>query len=268
MALNFSPNRISMRHALAEQRNIMGAVMLRDLRTRFFNHGLGFLLVPLFPFAHLLALILLNNVTGASFAYGDDINVFLVTGLIPTLSFMYVSRYMSMSLLMNKPMLAYPIIGMLEVVFGRAVLEVLSAIWMATAVGAVFLAVGSNPLPVYPVEAFAAFCVTLLLAVSVGLVVSIITMMSDAFATVWALFLIIFYVASGSFFVVSFLPELAVDILSWNPVLHCTEWMRTAYYPGYPDQVLDKGYVVSVAIGMLVLGLLMERVLRHRLLVG
>ncbi len=252
--------------ALAEQRNIMGAVILRDLRTRFFNHGLGFLIVPLFPFAHLFALLAIQKLFGRNFAYGDDTNVFLATGLIPTLTFMYVSRFMSISLLMNKPMLAYPIIGMLEILFGRAILETMSAIWMAVAVFAVLYAAGSDVFPADPVQAFAAFAVTLLLAISVGLVVSLIAMAFEGFVTIWALFLIVFYISSGSFYVVSFLPEIAVQVLSWNPVIHCTEWMRLAYYPGYPDQVLDKTYVISVALGVLVLGLICERVLRRNLL--
>ncbi|WP_165352737.1 ABC transporter permease [Loktanella sp. IMCC34160] len=264
----FISRRQSMLAALAEQRNIMGAVILRDLRTRFFNHGLGFLIVPAFPFVHLFALLLLHNLAGSEYAYGEDANVFLATGLIPTLSFMYVSRFMGLSLLMNRPMLAYPIIGMLEVVFARAILEILGAVWMAAAVISVLYAVGSDPLPADPVQAFLAFCTTLLLSVSVGLLVALVTAVFETFVTVWALTLILFYIASGSLFVVSLLPAQAVRILAWNPVLHCTEWMRTAYYPSYPEQVLDKGYLLAVAFGALVLGLAAERALRRRILGG
>ncbi|MEM8648655.1 MAG: ABC transporter permease [Pseudomonadota bacterium] len=262
------PKRQTLGQALAEQRNIMGAVILRDLRSRFFNHGLGFLIVPAFPFVHLLALLGIYGLFGRAAPFGDDLNLFLATGLIPTLTFMYVSRFMAVSLMENRQVLAYPIIGMLEVICARGLLEILSAIWMATAIVAVFYLLGLDPFPVYPVEAFKAFCVTLLLAISVGLIISLIAMVFVVFATVWALFLIVIYIASGSLFVVAFLPEAAVDILAWNPVLHCVEWLRTAYYPGYPDQVLDKTYLVSFAGASLTLGLLGERVLRAALLKG
>jgi capsular polysaccharide transport system permease protein len=264
-----APRRQGFRQALAEQRNIMGAVILRDLRTRFFNHGLGFLIVPAFPFVHLFALLFIYQVLArGTYAYGDDPSIFLGTGLIPTLIFMYMSRFMGLALLMNRPMLAFPIIRMLDVVLARAILEAIAAIWMVAAVFAVFFAVGSDPLPVYPVQAFLAFCVTLLLSVGIGLVVSLITLAFEAFATIWALVLIVLYISSGSLFVVSSLPEPFVSILSWSPMVQCTEWMRSAYYPGYPDQVLDKAYVVSLAFGSLVVGLVCERVLRHRFLMG
>lgn len=255
--------------ALVEQRNIMGAVILRDLRTRFFNHGLGFLIVPAFPFVHMFALLVIYGLLGrSSNGYGDDLRVFLATGLLPVITFMYVSRFMGVSLLMNRPMLAYPIIGVLEVVFARALLEIIGAIWMVAAVFLAFFALGADPMPTDPVEAFWAFCVTLLLSVSVGLLVSLITLVYDTFATVWALALIVVYIASGALFIVSLLPEVAINILAWNPVLHCIEWMRTAYYPSYPDQVLDKSYAIAFAVGSLLLGLLGERVLRHQLLQG
>lgn len=262
------PKRQTFREALVEQRNIIGAVILRDLRTRFFNHGLGFLVVPLFPFVHFIALLLIFGAMGRGGGYGDDLYMFLGTGLVPTLTFMYVSRFMGISLLMNRPMLAYPIIGMLEIVFGRALLEIVGAIWMVVAIFAVFYALGRDPIPADPVQAFFAFGVTLLLSISIGLIVALISAVSEAMATVWAISLIVFYLTSGSLFVVGFLPEIAVQILSWNPVLHCTEWMRLAYYPGYPDQVLDKGYLLSVAFGALVLGLVAERVARYKLLSG
>lgn len=262
------PKRQTFGQALIEQRNIMGAVILRDLRTRFFNHGLGFLIVPLLPFAHLFALVLIYGLFGNSFGYGEDMRIFFASGLIPTLTFMYVSRYMSYSLVINRPMLAYPIIGMMEIVLGRAFLEIMSAIWMAGAVFAVLFAIGSDPMPVDPVQAFFAFAVSLLLGVATGLVVCLITMVFETFATIWALLLIVFYLSSGSLFVASFLPEPVIKVLEWNPVLHATEWMRLAYYPGYPDQVLDKTYVISVAVGLLVLGLFGERILRRRRLMG
>lgn len=246
----------------------MGAVILRDLRSRFFNHGLGFLVVPLFPFFHLVILLVVRQVAGTPGMYGDDVNVFLATALIPTLTFMYISRFMSISLVMNRPMLTYPIVKILDVVFARAFLEGIAALWMAAAVMGVLAAVGSSPLPHDPVAAVTGFAATLYLAISAGLGVSLLALAFAPFVTVWALTLVVVYVSSGALFVVSFLPELAVRILAWNPVLHCTEWMRSAYYPGYPTQVLDKPYVLICATALLVAGLVAERLGRRRLLAG
>lgn len=258
--------RKSARQALREQGNIITAVILRDLRSRFFNHGLGFLIVPLFPFVHLAALLIINNLMGRAVIYGDDLNVFLGTALIPTLTFMYVTRFMSMSLIENTQMLSYPIINILDIVFARAILEILAAIYMIIAVFVVFSLMGSDPYPADIVEACKAFLATAYLSLSVGIIVSLLSKRSVTFLFIWSLFLIIVYILSGAFFVGSFLPEQVLMILSWNPVLHCTEWMRLAYFPGYSDQVLDKTYLLGFATTCLIGGLLGERLFRRQLM--
>ncbi|WP_236776042.1 hypothetical protein [Agrobacterium tumefaciens] len=69
--------RTSIRNALSEKKNVMTAVILRDMRSRFFNHGLGFLLVSLWPLAHMLILLTIYTVMGRKTPYGDSLNVFL-----------------------------------------------------------------------------------------------------------------------------------------------------------------------------------------------
>jgi ABC-type polysaccharide/polyol phosphate export permease len=63
-------------------------------------------------------------------------------------------------------------------------------------------------------------------------------------------------------------PEIARYYLSFNPVLHAVEWMRSAYYPDYGSLVLDKTYLLYWGIGTVFVGLGLERLLRGRLLGG
>src|SRR4051794_32111287 len=93
--------------ALIDTKNVMSAVVLRDIRTRFFNHGLGFIIAPLWPLIHMALLILIHTVGNQSPLYGESPALFYATGLVPTLTFMYVSRYMAWSLMQNRAMMAY-----------------------------------------------------------------------------------------------------------------------------------------------------------------
>ncbi len=249
--------------ALRERKDVMLAVMLRDMRTRFFNHGLGFLIVPLWPLAHLLALLAIYNFGGRRAPYGTGLRLFFVTGLIPTLSFVYVSRFMAISILANKNMMAFPIVKPIDIMGARAALEMVGSCLMVAMVFIFLLVVGDNPVPYDIPEAVSAFFAVLLLAVGVGSVVSVLVMTNYLLMTAYSLFMILMYILSGTLFVVSSLPAPLIKILSWNPVLHCVEWMRTAYFPSYPTQVLDKGYPIKFALCSLLLGLLLERVLRR-----
>lgn len=252
--------------ALREKRNVMTAVMLRDMRTRFFNHGLGFLIVSLWPLAHMLILIGIYRMLGRTAPFGDSMPVFFITGLIPSLTFMYVSRFMSLSLILNRPMLAFPVVKVLDIMAARAFLEIIAAFLMLFFVFTILLLSGDDPFPHDPFQAFYAYLALLLLAIGIGSLAGVITMFFSFFATIYGLTMILVYILSGTLFVAAALPEALVYPLSFNPVLHAVEWMRIAYYEGYSDRILDKEYLIGFGMTSLSLGLLMERMLRRIML--
>lgn len=255
-------SRLSFLAAMRRKWAVMRAVMLRDMRTRFFNHGLGFLIVVLWPLSHLLILLFIYKLLGRSAPYGESLDIFFATGLIPTLSFVYVSRFMAWSLSLNRPMLVLSVVRPSDILFGRALLEILASCMMAFLTFMVLLAFGESPVPHDVVAAVSAFAATLLLAVGTGMIIGVIGQLVPFLLTLYALAMILVYILSGTLFVVSALPASISYALSWNPVLHGVEWMRAAYFLGYPDQVLDTTYLIGFALGSIFLGLAFERLLR------
>jgi capsular polysaccharide transport system permease protein len=262
ISLPQQPFHISFAAAVRRKWYVMRAVMLRDMRTRFFDHGLGFLVVVLWPLSHLAILLMIYAMAGRTAPYGDNLEIFFATGLVPTLSFVYVSRFMALSLVMHRSMLAFPVVQPSDILFGRALLEILASCAMAFLTIALLAVLGDNPMPADMVAAASAFCAILLLAVGVGILVGVIGAIFPFFVTIYSLSIILVYILSGTLFVVSALPAKISYALSWNPVLHGVEWMRTAYFIGYPDQILDIDYLIGFALGAIFLGLLLERLLR------
>lgn len=262
LSLPQQPSPVSFPAALRRKWHVMHAVMLRDMRTRFFDHGLGFLVVVAWPLAHLVALLLIYTALNRTAPYGDNLEIFFATGLIPTLSFMYVSRFMALALVTHRPMLAFPVVRPSDILFGRALLEILASCIMAFLTFMLLIVLGKNPVPIDLVAAASAFFVMLLLAVGCGIVAGVIGAIVPFFVTIYSLFMILIYILSGTLFVVSALPAKISYALSWNPVLHSVEWMRTAYFIGYPEQVLDINYLIGFSLGAIFLGLLLERLLR------
>lgn len=260
--------RLGWRAAFASKANVTRAVILRDVRTRYFDHGLGFLIVPLWPIVHLLVLSSFNTLMGRPSPFGESPLIFFATGLLPTLIFMYVSRFMSTSLIENKPMLAFPVVRVVDIVFARAYLEIVGAILAGVLIAAVFLSIGEDPFPADPFQAIYALVGITLLSVGAGIIVSVLSLVSPFFVTVYMLFLVIVYVGSGALFVPTYMPSPVTTVLEWNPLTHAIEWLRTAFYEGYPRQILDKSYLFVCAAGSIFFGLTLERVLRQRLLVN
>ncbi|WP_421423119.1 ABC transporter permease [Agrobacterium rosae] len=256
----------TLRDALSEKRNVMTAVILRDMRSRFFDHGLGFLIVALWPLAHMLILLGIYSAMGRRSPYGDSMNVFFATGLIPTLAFMYISRFMSLSIILNKPMLAFPVVNVLDIMLARSFLEVIAAFVTLVLMFITLISLGDNPFPIDPFVAAEAYGASILLGVGVGSLAGVVAMLFPLFVTVYALLMIIVYLTSGTLFVTLTLPDIVLYVLSWNPVFHLVEWMREAYFLGYNSRILDKQYVVWFGITSLFLGFALERLLRMKML--
>lgn len=265
-----SPTRaeVSVRIGLRRQINVMHAVILRDIRSRYFNHGLGFLIVPLLPLAHIALLLGIYKAIGKPAQFGDDLTLFFATGLIPALTFSYLSRYMSTSVLSNKNMLSFPAVQLLDIILARCALEFIGIVIAVFLVVVLLLSAGSDPSPVDVGAAISAFFFSVCLGLGVGIIVSTITAIFPFFAILYSLFCVLIYLSSGGPIYLHVFPEQVVYFATYNPVFQAVEWMRSAYYVGYPTQDLDKTYLIQWSISSLAVGLVMERYLKQQILNG
>lgn len=249
--------------ALRQKRNVMGAVMLRDMRTRFFNHGLGFLIQSLWPLVHILVVITINTFTGRAAPYGESPLIYFGAGLIPTITFMYISRFMSYSIIFNTSMLSFPIVKVTDILIARAFLELIAGFITLFLLFLIFVVLGLSPYPANPAEAVMAYFATILLAIGIGTISGVITSFLPFFATVYALMGIIVYLSSGALFVTPNLPDQIAIPLSYNPIVQCVEWMRVAYFENYNDRLLNREYLLAFGLGSLFIGLAGERLSRR-----
>jgi capsular polysaccharide transport system permease protein len=254
------------RDALARQCRVIFALMLRNLRTRFFGHGLGYLIAIGWPLVHILCLVLVGVFTKRAPPLGGSIALFIGVGTVPFMTFSYLSRFMMMSVMTTRPLLAFAEVKVLDVLFASALLEILASCCVTIIL--LLLAV-SYDLPVMPadtVEAACAFAVAVLLGLGFGLLNGVIALVLPLWATVWSLCLIVLYVTSGVLFVPNALPEPLRTVAGYQPFLQVVDWMREAYFGEYTSAVLDRSYAVRWALGATFAGLLIERATRGRIL--
>ncbi|MEL6217568.1 MAG: ABC transporter permease [Pseudomonadota bacterium] len=254
--------------ALTASARVIAAVMLRDIRTRFFNHGLGYLVAILWPIAHILILLAFYTLLGRHAPYGESIALFFATALTPFMAWNYMSRFIMLSLVMNRPLLAFPAVKILDILYGRALLELLASAAMVALLLLLAFAAGIDPRPADLVDASLAMGAALVLGLGCGMLSAVIAMVMPGWVTIYTLIIICSYILSGILFVPAAMPAYIGDWLSWVPTLHLVEWMRVAFYEGYPDRLLSREYVLGWAVATLLAGLLVERAIRGRLLGG
>ena len=245
--------------AAKRQWRVMHAVMLRNIRIRFFGHGIGYLFKIGWPPTHLLILVALFSLTGRTAPYGDSPALFFATGTIPYITFAYLSRFMMLYVILNRALLGFPEVKILDILIASALLEALSACCVVILFLIIAWFVGIDAMPRDILQASLAFGASILLGFGAGLLNGVIALAFPAWFTGFTLILMLVWGSSGVVFVPDALPAIIREPLAYQPVLQTTEWMRSAYYEGYGDAVLSRTYVLGFGLVMILLGLLFER---------
>lgn len=252
--------------AFRRQRRVVFALMLRGMRTRFFGHGLGYLIAIGWPLAHILIVVAMFGWGGRAAPIGDDAVLFIATGAAPFQIFSYLSGFMTFSIISARPLFSLPEVKVLDGLFAAAALETLSSIMVTALLVLVGLALDIKIAPRSMEEAACAYGSALLLGVGFGLFNGVLALALPMWPTVFALVRILLWIASGVAFLPDNLPEPYRTALSYNPMAQSVEWMRVAYYEGVGAGFLDKAYVIKFGVCAVFVGLLAERVSRGHLL--
>ncbi len=255
-------------HPVLAQFQVIRAIILRDIRTRFFGHGLGYLVAIAWPLVHILILLIIYQLTGRIAPHGDSTALFFATGLAPFMSFMYMARFIMMSLMMNRPLLQLPAVKITDLLFARAILEFFASCCMIIVLMTIFYVSNVEVIPRDTSEAFYALGASMLMGLGFGIVNAILAVAIPGWVLAFTLFHITLYFTSGIVFSVDTMPEQFRYLLSFNPMFHGVEWMRYAFYQDYSARELDRFYMLSWAVGLLFFGLVIERVVRGRILQG
>lgn len=247
------------------QLRVVHAVALRETRTRFGAHQLGYLWALLEPVFWILTFSGMFWVLGRLSPHGLAVIPFLATGIIPYELVMKTSDRVSNSIDANRALLFYPQVHTLDLALARGGLEV------ATCVAVFAAIVGAHGLYVRDLHVDDVLQVLVgmglagLLGLSLGLVLCGASVLSKAVDRIKGpLFRPLFWV-SGLFFTADSIPLQIRHVLMWNPILHCVEIVRDGWFNAYRSSGASPAYVLVWIILLGFVGLTLERAVRRRI---
>lgn len=119
---------------------------------------------------------------------------------------MYISRFKMVSIQHSRPLLAFPVVKILDLLFAGAIVEVLSSCCSIIGLIIALAAFGVDTTPLDPVQAAFALGAAMLLGLAFGGINSLLMMAMPLWMTVNSLFNVFLYMTSRIFFVPSSLP--------------------------------------------------------------
>jgi capsular polysaccharide transport system permease protein len=250
---------------VATQAEVVHAVVLRETRTRFGAHKLGYLWALLEPTIVIVTFFWFFRVTHRAPPSGMDLWTFIATGVLPYTLFQSSVTRVADSVNGNKALLYYPQVKPIDLAIARSALEAatFTAVFLVLMFGHCLVTQSceiDNPLRVVAGLALASA-----LGSSIGLIFCALSQISNIADRVRGPVLRPLFWISGIFFTAESLPEGARDGLLVNPVLHCTELVRDGWFASYSDEHVDVFYVLAFVFGFLLLGLVLERAVRRRI---
>lgn len=248
------------------QIRVISALILRDMRTRFGRSFFGWVIMVLWPLTHLFFIMM-----GYLFAHrvapvGTSVTVFVGTGVLPYILCLYPARMIMLCLLQNQPLLLFPPVKAFDVIVARSILEIINAFWVVFLFCLGLFIFDIDFLPYDYTDAVFAILATIYLGLSIGFISAILIKLTRAWMAIQIGLLIAAYIASGALVPITLAPPWMRDILWFNPLLHCVEWLRAAYYDGFGTDMLNRGYLLGYATVLLLVGFVTERAVRGLLL--
>ena len=251
---------------LAAQGRVLTALVLRDFRHRTAHSRFGVLSLFIPQAIQIITLgVVLSLFNGGQPPLGNHLFFFYATGVMPFYLFIHVIDHSQNLFQDNISVLQVPVIARLDLVLAMALTELLVGFATIVVTFGAFELLSYGPRSDNQIEAFYATLAVWLFALGLGLISAVMTNIYRPWSNGWMIVQRFLYVASGVFFLPQSMPEWIREPLVWNPLLQCIEWFRSGFFRTYDPPWLDKSYVLAVAFGTTVAGLILERALRHKM---
>ncbi len=252
-------------YAFSENIRVITALVVRNAVSRFGDSRFGFIWVLLEPALYVTVYVVARTMLRASIPFGDSAVLFLLSGILGFRMSRGIARKAENAIAANQALLTYPLVRPLDTVIASFLLE--ATIWLI--ICALFITGLSYAIDrtvvVYPGELTGCLMAIFYFAFATATFNATVGALVPRYTMVMGMLNMPLMFASGVFFLPSNFPPEVQWYLSWNPYLHCVEWFRTATYLDY-NPVLDKTYLLSVSTLLLLIGLVLERTFRNKII--
>jgi capsular polysaccharide transport system permease protein len=252
--------RTTKRSHLQIQRDVIYALLLRELSSRFGKSRGGFLWVLVEPIAHVLVPVVMFSFIRHRLMPGVEYPVFLVYGFLPFLLFKAMCLQIVDGTQAGQGLLSYRQVLLMDVFIAKALAHwvIQTVVFIIVLTGLAMLSY--HVLPPRPVELAGVLLLAAALAFGLGLLfAAIASLMPDARAIIHVMFMPLYFV-SGILFPVTRFSDEWVRWMAINPVLHLVELSRVAGVDGYqPMKYTSIAYPLALALFATVIGLMLYR---------
>ncbi len=244
---------------------IIGALMLREVITRYGREGLGFIWLVGEPLLFCFGILILWSVIKPAYEHGIRLGPFVMTGYMCLILLRHQISFSMSALQANVGLMHHRQVSALHLFVARNLLEFAGTTAAFIVVYTVLLTLRQVSLPHDYLLLYAGWCLMGWIGMGLGLTLAGLAMQFDILERLVPVLTYALIPLSGAFFMVEWLPPHVRETYLLIPMPHGVEMIRAAVFGEFVKTHYNPLYAVTVGAMLNIVGLLLIAKGKNRL---
>jgi len=249
----------SFMRSLAIQRRVIGALLMREVITRFGRDNLGVLWLVGEPMLFTLGIAALWTAAGMNHGAGIPIVAFAITGYSSVLVWRNTVNRCSMAIQANLSLLYHRNVLVLDVMLTRIALEIAGATASFILLSVFFIGAEWVAPPVDMLQVLGGWLMLVWFGAALALTMGALTSYSHVVERIWHPAAYLLFPLSGAAFMVDWLPPALQKTVLLLPMVHGVEMVREGYFGNTVSTHYDAAYMATCCLALTLAGLFLTR---------
>jgi capsular polysaccharide transport system permease protein len=243
---------------LKVQGRVIGALIMREIITRYGRHNIAFLWIFIEPMMFTVGVVLLWTVLRTHTTLLPLVP-FTITGYASVLLWRNTMNRCGNAVEPNRALLHHRNVRVIDLYLARLILEVAGASISFIVLSLLAVTTGLMAAPDDIFKMIVGWMLLAWFAMSMGLVIGSLATVSESFERVWHVLTYLFLPLSGAFFMVEWIPEHLRQWALLVPTVDCIELLRKGYFGPYVHTHFNLTYTFAANAVISLAGLVLVK---------
>ena len=248
------------------QRRVIGALLMREILTRYGRHNIGFLWLFIEPMLFTLGVTALWTFMGAHHGSSLPIIAFALTGYSSVLLWRNMASRCISAIEPNLSLLYHRHVKIIDLYYSRIVLELMGASISFVALALLFISVGWLEPPENVLKVILGWALLAWFGAALAIFLGSLAYDNEFVDKIWHPTSYLLFPLSGAAFLVDALPRPAQEVVLYLPMVHGLELLREGYFGSVINAHYDIGYTAGFCAILTLAGLFLTCALDRKVI--
>lgn len=241
--------------SLQIQLRVIGALLMREIVTRYGRHNIGFLWLFVEPMLFTIGVTALWTLAKASHGSNLPIAAFALTGYSSVLLWRNMPGRCSGAITPNLALMYHRHVKVIDIFTSRILLEIAGTTASFIILGVIFTAIGWIQLPEDILKVILGWLMLAWFGTALAILIGALSERSEIVEKLWHPASYILFPLSGAMFMVDWLPQSMQEFVVLLPMVHGVEILREGYFGSAVTAHYDLSYMAVINLCITLLGL-------------